>query len=158
MGSVSARFFDEASNTVAAVGPGIALLDVAVGRTGETGQHAKSHDDALPGCSQAYFDHGSKGLGIGDVVVGRAKQQQLLWLCRQCGQRHGRGSVARAGLQDNEPTDFGSLHGISHQEAVLVRRHTHDIGGRMAAQLRYALKRELQQAFAANQGNKLFGK
>ena len=147
LGLVSRRFFDEAGNLVTAVWLGLSLLDIAVSCTRETRHHAKGDDGALPGSGHTLFNHGSKTLCVGNVVVGWAKQQQLLCRNGQCRQCHSSGCVAPSLLQNDRTIDLCCLHGFSHQKTVVISSHAHDLPAFLAAQLRHPLQRELQQAF-----------
>ena len=149
--------FDEAGHAVAAVGAVGALLDVAVGAARKTGHHAVGDDGAGQCGGHALADGLGKRCGVGNVVVGRAEQQQRVLPVlagQQGGQRHGRGRVAPGGLQQHLAAGVAAAQRIGHQKAVVLGRHTHH---RLATPGQ-AAKRELQQALVAHQGHELLGK
>jgi hypothetical protein len=159
LGGGGVGLFDEAADAArGAVGQGLALLDVAVGGAGKAGHHAEGDDLARLGGRHAGLHHLAEGGGIGDVVVGRAEQQQGVTLPGvpglQRGQCHGGGGVAALGLQDGLHGAGNALQRVGHQEAVFFGRHHHEVG----PQRRHALGRELQQAVPRDQWHELLGK
>jgi len=148
------RFLDEARHRLAVpAGQRLAGLDVAVGRARETGHHAEGDDPAR----QRRIDAGMHGAGeeggVGDVMVRRREQQQVVRLGHQRGRCHRCSGVARNRLQDLPARDTGVLHRFLHQEAVVFRGHAGDVG----VQQSQPLQRELQQALAADQRRELLG-
>jgi hypothetical protein len=136
-----------------AVGRGGPDLDVAVGRAREGRRHAEGHDAA----GARGLDAGAHGvreqLGIGDVMVGRCKEQQLVGPGLQRRHRHRGRGVAPHGLEDLTPADAGGIHRLAHQETMFLRGDAGDL----AMQAAQALQRELQQALAAHQRRELLG-
>lgn len=154
LGGFGLGLFNEASHRTAAVGPRITLLGVAIGRARKAGHNAKGDDGASQRGGHALLHHGGKGGGVGNVVVGRAEQQQRVGLrydvCTglstgmDSGQGHGGGGVAAGGFQV-----------VNHQKAVVFGRHAQQRGA--VGHQGKALGRQAQQAFVANERHKLFG-
>ncbi len=161
LGGVGLGLFDEAGHRAAAIGPRRTLLDVAIGGAGEAGQHAEGDDGARFGGAHALPHHGGKGGGVGDVVVGRAEQQQRVGRIgcaragtdMQGGQRHGGGGVAASGFEQQLAAQACGLQVVGHQKAVVFGGH--------AQQRRLgkgqALGREPQQALVADERHELLG-
>ena len=107
---VQRGFFGKALHCKAAVRPDCTLADIAVSGTGETGADAKGDDGACLSGSARFFYRLSKGLGIRNMVVRGAKQQQGIG--RRGKRRYGHGSsrVARHRLQQDDALDARGLH------------------------------------------------
>ncbi|MDT4882538.1 hypothetical protein FQZ97_1184930 [compost metagenome] len=76
----------------------------------------------------------------------------------QRGQRHGGGGVAAGGLQDGLGAGLAgaalALQRVGHHETVALGRHHHELRPQRA----HAFERELEQAFAVDEGHELLGK
>jgi hypothetical protein len=156
LGRIGGGLLDEARHAVAAVRARLALLDVTIGGAREAGHDAEGDDGAGFGRGHALLHRVGEGHGVGDVVVGRAEQQQRMLVARaqglQGGQGHGRRGVARRGLEQQSAALAVRFDGVGHQEAVLVGRHAH----RRLAGPAHALEREPQQRLVAHERDELF--
>ena len=69
LGCVGIGLFNEPSHFIAAIATDCALFNIAIGRAGKAGHHAKGNNGALAGRLATLLHHGGKGLCIGNVVI-----------------------------------------------------------------------------------------
>lgn len=134
------------------------LLDVAIGRAGKTGLYAEGHQTAGLRRARRTLHHGAEGFGVGNVMVGRAEQQERIDRCRQRGQGHRCSGVLGLRLQDLLHTQPCLRRHIGDQKAGLFGGHTGDGLGPAGGQRGDALQRTLQQRLVPQQRDELLGK
>ncbi len=78
LGFCGIGLFDETGGLAAAVGTNNTLFDIAIGGTGEAGRDAKGDDGAGQSRGQALRDGLEETLAVGNMVVGRAEQQNVV--------------------------------------------------------------------------------